>query len=205
MTGLYLPTICREKEMAVLRSAVAACSDGASAVVEITGDPGLGKSRLLSELEMLARAQGLTVLSDRCSAFERQRLLLLDVLQPAPHRQGQGHPTRHRAHQDVAQLLADATGGRGVLLCLDDLHWAGEATLELLHGLLRRPLGTPLILACSHRPRQSPGRLLASLQHPAPHYRVARLQLAPLDREACATLLGPEHTTEDRNRLCAAG
>ncbi|MEV4558388.1 LuxR C-terminal-related transcriptional regulator [Kitasatospora sp. NPDC049285] len=195
------PPTGRAHEMSLLRSAVTACADGASTVLEITGDPGLGKSTLLAELERLARAEGLTVLCDRSSAFERQRPLLLDLLRTA----AQEHPGRHGPRPDLARLLADADRGRGVLLCLDDLHWAGEATLGLLHDLLRRAPGTALILACGHRPRQSPARLLAALQHPAAPYRVLRVPLAPLDREACETLLGPGYTSDDRDRLCTAG
>ena len=69
------PLAGREHEMSVLRSAVTACTGGTSTVVEITGDPGLGKSRLLAELGDLARAEGLTVLSGRASEFEQQRSL----------------------------------------------------------------------------------------------------------------------------------
>ncbi|WP_035846871.1 helix-turn-helix transcriptional regulator [Kitasatospora azatica] len=250
------PLTGREHEMSVLESAVTACADGASTVIEIAGDPGLGKSALLAELEKLARAEGLTVLSDRSSAFEPRRPLVLDLLRTASPEQSGSHlprqglvprqatfaPSRRPArtlaapaespstsstrtsgrHAEsthrtplldgqnlpdaaLAQLLAAADRGRGVLLCLDDLHWAGEATLDLLHELLRAAPGTPLILACGHRPRQSPARLLAALQHPAAHYRVVRLPLAPLDREACETLLGPGHTRDQRDRLCTAG
>ncbi|EWM09987.1 ATP-binding protein [Kutzneria sp. 744] len=142
----------RDHEMSALRSAVTACAAGASIVVDITGDPGLGKSTLLAELSKLAQAKGLAVVTDPSPAFEN----------------GLG---------SVAELVAEADRGTGVLLCLDDLHSAGDHTLTLLHELLRRPPGTPLILACGHRPRQSPARLLASLLHPAPHYRVVRLPL----------------------------
>ncbi|GAA4993496.1 hypothetical protein GCM10025734_22550 [Kitasatospora paranensis] len=187
--------------MSVLRSAVTACADGASTVVEISGDPGLGKSTLLAELERLARAEGLTVPADCSGAFERRDPLVLDLLRtPAPE-----DPGRHRPHPDPARPLAAAGRGRAVLLCLDDLHRADASVLDPLHDLLRTAPGTPLLLACAHRPRQSPARLLAALQHPAAHYRVLRLPLAPLDWAACETVLGPEYTSDDRDRLCTAG
>ncbi|MDQ0938763.1 ATP-binding protein [Streptomyces sp. V1I1] len=44
------PLADREREEARLRLAVDACAEGRSTVVEVTGDPGLGKTRLLTEL-----------------------------------------------------------------------------------------------------------------------------------------------------------
>src|SRR5437762_153007 len=40
-------------------------------VVQVVGDPGIGKSRLLAELAHLATAEGRTVLSARAAEFER--------------------------------------------------------------------------------------------------------------------------------------
>jgi DNA-binding NarL/FixJ family response regulator len=231
------PLAGREQEMALLRSAVTACGEGASTVIEITGDPGLGKTRLLSELADLARAEGLAVLSGRASEFEQQRSfgvfadpirwcfghltqaeqgpldeemgVLLDLV--LPHRAG-SRPgrrprfldlERYRLHHAVGRLLADVGGNRGVLLCLDDLHWADEGAVALLHYLLRQPPRTPLILACGHRPRQAAAKLLASFQHAATDYRMERIPLSPLDRQACERLLGATHTAGRRDQLCA--
>ncbi|MFE9452200.1 AAA family ATPase [Streptomyces sp. NPDC006739] len=226
----------REQEMALLRSAVTACADGVSTVIEITGDPGLGKTRLLSELGALARAEGLTVLSGRASEFEQQRSfgvfadpirwclgqltgaghgplgeeasLLRDLVLPHGEASPAGHPSflaveHYRLHHAVGRLLADVGGERGLLLCLDDLHWADEGAMGLLHFLLRQPPATPLILACGHRPRQAPAKLLASFQHAVTGYRVERVPLSPLDRQACEHLLGTTHPPAHRDRLCA--
>ncbi|GLX51446.1 hypothetical protein Shyhy01_43960 [Streptomyces hygroscopicus subsp. hygroscopicus] len=231
------PLVGRERELAVLRSAVSACRDGVSTLVEITGDPGLGKTRLLSELADLAGSEGLTVLSGRASEFEPQRSFgvfvdpvrrcfgrrtaaehgpldddtaeLLDLVLPggAGAGSGPGRPRypeveRYRLYHAVGRLLADVAGERGVLLCLDDLHWADEGSLELLHHLLRQPPRTPLILACGHRPRQAAAKLLASFQHPPADYRVERLPLSPLDQRECRSLLGSVHPPRRRDRLC---
>ena len=229
------PLAGREQEMAVLRSAVTACAGGTSTIVEITGDPGLGKSRMLAELGDLARAEGLTVLSGRASEFEQQRSFgafadpirwcvgdlaerrpeildeetaaLLDLMLPRGAGPHPGRPRildveRYRLHHAFGRLLADADRGRGVLLCLDDLHWADEGSVELLHHLLRQPPGTALVLACGHRPRQAPAKLLASFHHATAGYRTARLPLPPLDRQACESLLGTRHTAAEREQLC---
>ncbi|MET9913369.1 AAA family ATPase [Streptomyces sp. NPDC006476] len=230
------PLVGREQEMALLRSAVTACREGASTVIEITGDPGLGKTRLLSELADLARAEGLAVLSGRASEFEQQRSfgvfadpirsclgrltqaeqgpldeemgVLLDLVLPHSTASHPGRPRfldleRYRLHHAVGRLVADVGGDRGILLCLDDLHWADEGSVALLHYLLRHPPRTPLILACGHRPRQAAAKLLASFQYAATDYRMERIPLSPLDRQACERLLGATHTVGQRDRLYA--
>lgn len=229
------PLVGREREMAVLRSAVTACADGLSTVVEITGDPGLGKTRLLSELGCLAAAEGLTVLSGRASEFEQQRSFgvfagpirwcfgrltesghqpldeettaLLDLVLPSgagrrPGQHGFAEVDRSQLHHAVGRLLTQVGRDRGILVCLDDLHWADEGSLELLHYLLRQPPRTPLILACGHRPRQAAAKLLASFPYAVADYRVEHLPLSPLDRSACRSLLSATHSPGRRDQLC---
>ncbi|MEV6948587.1 AAA family ATPase [Streptomyces sp. NPDC051172] len=227
------PLVGRETELAVLRSAVTACTNGVSTVVEITGDPGLGKTRLLSELGELAEAEGLTVLSGRASEFEQQRSFgvfaspirscfgrlqesrhgpldeetaaLLELVLPRGSRSGRhgfAEMDRSRLHHALGRLLTVVGQDRGILLCLDDLHWADEGSLELLHYLLRQPPGTPLLLACGLRPRQAAARLRASFRYAVADYRVERLPLSALDRQGCLSLLGATHPPARRDRLC---
>ncbi|MFF7947646.1 helix-turn-helix transcriptional regulator [Streptomyces griseorubiginosus] len=224
----------REQEMKLLRSAIVACADGDSTVIEITGDAGLGKTRLLAEMSYLAQSEGLSVLSGRASEFEQQRAFgafadpirwcagqlpddrrqnwseettaLLDLLSHCGAGVDQGQPRfpemeRYRLHHAVGQLLGDVGKTHGVLLCLDDLHWADECTLELLQFLLRQPPTTPLVLACGYRHRQAPSKLLASFQHAAPEYDMVHLPLSPLDQQACESLLSTVHPPDRREQL----
>jgi class 3 adenylate cyclase/tetratricopeptide (TPR) repeat protein len=50
-----LPLIGRDRELAVLRSSIAGARDGTGAIVELVGETGSGKSRLLAEARALAR------------------------------------------------------------------------------------------------------------------------------------------------------
>src|SRR5204862_672735 len=54
---LHLPLIGRDREMRVLAEGIGATGRGSGSVVEIVGEPGIGKSRLVQELR--ARAEGL--------------------------------------------------------------------------------------------------------------------------------------------------
>ena len=66
MAYLLCPVvICRDAEAGALRSALEAASRGAGAVVFLTGEAGIGKSRLAAELSAEARAAGVRVLTGR--------------------------------------------------------------------------------------------------------------------------------------------
>lgn len=60
------PFIGREKELAELQKRLNAAVSGECQFVVVSGEPGVGKTRLLDEIENLARARKLLVLHGRC-------------------------------------------------------------------------------------------------------------------------------------------
>ncbi|HMJ96827.1 MAG TPA: AAA family ATPase [Thermoleophilaceae bacterium] len=56
----------RAEELAALEAALGRAAEGRSAAVLLGGDAGMGKSRLVAEFELLARAQGAEVLVGEC-------------------------------------------------------------------------------------------------------------------------------------------
>jgi DNA-binding NarL/FixJ family response regulator len=221
----------RVREVQRLGEIVDRCVRGTPTVVEITGDPGLGKTRLLAEVAAYARERGLATLSGRASEYEQERPFgviaealgafpglpaarstmdpdarnLVDLVlssRAAPDvRAARTDVERFHLFGAVARLLEGA--GRA-LLCLDDLHWADDGTLELLRYLFRHPPGVPLILACAYRPRQAAPRLLACFPHVSDSFRTERLQLTPLPRRAAEAMLGSRVPTGQRERLYRA-
>ena len=63
-------------------------------------------------------------------------------------------------------LLELLARDRPLVVVLDDLHWADEASIELLRALLRRGPEAPVLLALAFRPGQAPARLSAALATP---------------------------------------
>lgn len=61
----------RAEELGVLDGALDCLDDGGSGALELTGEPGIGKTRLLSELAARADARGHTVLTGRATELER--------------------------------------------------------------------------------------------------------------------------------------
>ncbi len=65
-----LPLIGREHELEILRQALASARRGAGALIELIGETGAGKSRLLAEARKLG--EGMTVLRSTCEVVTRE-------------------------------------------------------------------------------------------------------------------------------------
>ena len=66
---------------------------------------------------------------------------------------------RYRLHRAVRELLETVADRAGLVLLLDDVHWADDGSVELLGYLLRHPPRGPVLLAVACRPRQASRRL----------------------------------------------
>jgi DNA-binding SARP family transcriptional activator len=95
--------------------------------------------------------------------------------------------TTQRMLREAVQALEALAERRPVVLVLEDLHWADEATLELLSVLVRRPRPARLMVVGTYRPDEGPVQALA---HEACGRRAAEeLALAPLDARAVGAAL----------------
>ena len=88
-----------------------------------------------------------------------------------------------------------------VVLVLDDLHWADDASIELLSALLRRPPDAPVLLALAFRPGSAPERLTAALAAPL----ARRLGLGPLSETEAVALLGSDVDSLSATAICRHG
>ncbi|MFJ7207154.1 AAA family ATPase [Streptomyces sp. NPDC098789] len=115
---------------------------------------------------------------------------------------------RFSLHRAVARLLGalggEHGGGRGLLIALDDLHWADPASLELLDHLVRHPLRAPVTIVVARRDRQTSPSLAAALTRGADTGAVLRLDLGPLDERVCVEHLAPGLPPARAARLYAA-
>lgn len=66
------PLVGRVAEMRTLHAALGAVREGATAAISVTGEPGIGKTRLLREAALQAEALGLQVLDGRGTELERE-------------------------------------------------------------------------------------------------------------------------------------
>ncbi|HEX6938851.1 MAG TPA: AAA family ATPase, partial [Longimicrobiales bacterium] len=107
--------------------------------------------------------------------------------QPSPPLQPEAE--KRRAFEALAAWLAGLAAERPVLVVLEDVHWADEATLEWLHHAARRAAGQPLALLASYRGEEA-GEPLGRLVEALRRQRLAvELPLGPLSREDVGAML----------------
>jgi DNA-binding SARP family transcriptional activator len=146
----------RERELSELLGALEDALSGRGRLVLLAGEPGSGKSRLADELALRASAHGARVLVGRCweaggapaywpwvqalraldsGAAEADLAPLLSEIRQPSLVESEG--ARFRLFEAATVLLHAAASDRPLLLVLDDLHAADEASLLLLEFIAR--------------------------------------------------------------------
>ncbi|NEA28006.1 ATP-binding protein, partial [Actinomadura bangladeshensis] len=100
------------------------------------------------------------------------------------------HVARYQLHRTVRHLLEDLAEPSGLVLILDDLHWADDATIELLDHLVRHPPRARVLVAVAYRPAQASPRLMALVDAAGP--QGVRVTVDPLTQSEVRELLGPD-------------
>ena len=108
---------------------------------------------------------------------------------------------RYRLHAAARRMLEWLANRRPTVICLDDVHWADEASLELLSHLLRHTPGAPLLLAVAFRSGQAPARVSDSLAEAELHGGLERIVLQALTESETAELIGERTRTGEKGAL----
>jgi predicted ATPase len=154
------PVRGRAAELEVIDREVAAVANGRGGVLVLEGPPGIGKSRLLAEVEVRARRCGVRTLFGQ--AFEYQQSvpfysLFTATLHADPpigdaealRRLGGSVDLRYWVVHDLRAAIRAAAARQPLAILLEDIHWADNATLLALRSWPRRR--TPRWGGCSRR------------------------------------------------------
>jgi len=181
-----LPTgdgfINREQERLDIRMMLDRAMTGAGGMLFLGGGPGIGTSRLASEVAGEATSKGWLVLSGRCAeegsapyapfreilaaavAASTTRSLqeaakdngpLISQLVPNLRQKVRGMAApaeipadklRERLFHSIFDFLSDVRGTKPLLIVLDDLQWADNATVLLLRDLAERVGGSHMVV-----------------------------------------------------------
>lgn len=212
----------RRTELEMLNAVLTDPGRGDYRVVQIVGEQGIGKTRLVSEACRDAERRRYLVFSGRSAELEGGEPfgVLVDALDdylaslerrdlerieseldqlawvfPAMARLvDRPHELlateRYRAHRAVRGLLEVLGTRQPMVLALDDVHWADEASREFLSYLARRPPKGPVVIVLCFRPAQLQGPLAAALDASTMSGGSLRLDLGPLTSDEADELMG---------------
>jgi class 3 adenylate cyclase/tetratricopeptide (TPR) repeat protein len=174
-------------------------------LVTVVGDPGVGKSRLVSEA--LARIDA-RVVRGRCLSYG-DGITYWPVVEVV--KQLGSVPNDEQAARAIRALLGEADAVSGIdeiawafrklleeqaplVVCFDDIQWGEETFLDLIESIALLSTGAPLLLVCMARPELLDRR---------PGWPVT-LRLEPLAQEEAGELVGQAVPEEVRQRIVRA-
>jgi DNA-binding SARP family transcriptional activator len=183
----------RDRELEELAAALDDAAAGRGRLFLISGEPGVGKTRLADELASRAKDLAIGVLWGRCSKRPGAPPYWpwTQALEPL----GAGLPAlegaldeseRFRLHVEVAAALQEHAEQRPFLVVLDDLHRADESSLLMLEFLAGEIAEMHVAIVGTYvESGDAPAELAALADHTAHH----RLRLGPLTVEDVARFL----------------
>ena len=184
----------RAEQLALLNQALTAVADGGRGrTVLVMGEAGIGKTALLRRFSDRA-AGSARVLWAPCDHLFIPRPLgpFLDLAGEAGGPLAARMGGAARPYDVAAALLAELGSGGTAVVVLEDVHWADEASLDVIRLLARRIQAVPALLVLSYRDdvldRSHPLRLV--LGDLSGGGQVTRVELAGLSRSAVAMPAG---------------
>lgn len=203
--------IGRKQEWGRLREAWSSIQKGRAGMFVISGEAGIGKSRLSSELMQWTKRQGIVTAFAQCYPMEEnlsfapvvawlrtpeiqaelgmlaplwknELARLMPEMETRTAEAGEKKWQKQRLFEAVAKGLLGS--GKPRLLVLDDAQWSDRETLEFVQYLMRYAAGSPLMLLATARVEE------LDANHSLQRLRAAlqarkqfhELELNPLDR-----------------------
>ncbi len=181
----------RDRELTRVTLLLDAALAGDGRLVLCTGEAGIGKTRLAEEAAASAAARGVPVAWARAAdqgSLPPYGLWQLVLDEPAVRGAGDdpsrtdlwsrvfgaerpaladgadsGSAQRFALFAEVRRRLARAAEPGGLLVVLDDLQWADEASAVLLADVVRQLRGTPILVLATYRESAASGEVSAGL------------------------------------------
>jgi class 3 adenylate cyclase/tetratricopeptide (TPR) repeat protein len=230
----------RRNELQQLQQHWATAQQATGQLVLLSGEPGVGKTRLAQDVVAYAQKSGATILRGGCYEYEATTpyLPFVEAFREWTHRQSPEQlrralgttateiakfapevelklgalpinpplspsEDRMRLFDNAARFLQSLAAEHGLLVFVDDVHWADQGTLSLLHYLLRHLRNDRVLFLVAYREIElDRAHPLASALVEWNRERVGtRIALGRLTRAdtgtLLATLFGVENVSDD--------
>jgi len=240
--GLTSSLVGRANEVKQLESCLRQLQAGEGQIVFLSGEAGLGKTRLVSELKRSAIGEAVSWMEGNCVSFGRSisyypfadairnwlhiaeddppdaarekvrlaldalfgdsgqpeesvrsmaTLLSLDASAGDAAEAADPEDVRRAIEQTVQAVVRQMAGGQPLVLCIEDLHWADRASVELAQVILQCTQSEPVMLLCVTRSMHDGNiQQLGALAKKDYGDRVTEIVLSPLSSDAGKELLG---------------
>jgi DNA-binding SARP family transcriptional activator/tetratricopeptide (TPR) repeat protein len=208
--------IGRDRELSIAEQALCDVAAGRSRTLIVAGAPGIGKSSLVTAITVRAKKLSWCVGHGSSAPVEgawpyapviealagvcRQHPTLLDGL--PDHQREQlnralagaenswtGASSHQRLYVAAAELVRRASATSALLLTIDDVHDADDASLRLLHYLARSASDLRVCIVFTHRPAPMSETLAHTRQSLLDRYQAVELKLGPLAADDIAVLI----------------
>jgi DNA-binding CsgD family transcriptional regulator/tetratricopeptide (TPR) repeat protein len=220
MISRATPLVGRDHVLTFFDGVLSELKRGGCRFVEVVGEPGIGKTRVLREVCRLARMRRIPAWYGRAEELESDQAfgvvvdavddhLSASVLDELDHldsvrcaqvlpavadllgldRGGDHDTERHPVQRAMRALLAAHADPDGLLLVLDDMHWADESSVALVETLLRAAPSAPMLLVTASRPGQLPASLSIAFDAAVQDGTASHVTLDPLTVDDTQTLL----------------
>ncbi len=199
----------RSEQLSALADSLDAVIDeSAGRLVLVGGEAGVGKTVLLREFCDRKR-ESARILWGACEGLLTPGPLgpLFDVAEVTRGELEELVSSGARPHQVTAALIRELPRGRATVLVLEDVHWADEATLDVLRLLGRKVEAVPALILVTYRDdeldRDHPLRIVVG--ELATRRAVERLEVEPLSPAAVARLADPHGIDADELHRTTGG
>ncbi len=157
----------RIRELETLQSCLSQVIQGKGRTVMISGEAGIGKTKLTEELGRLARMTNCRFLVGRCLPHATAPYLpFRDALQGLATKDPLVEGTPGDALFAIREELGKGSQTQPLILVLEDLHWADTATVQVIHFLSRNISCMRVMIVGTYRPEDISFEVAEGLYHP---------------------------------------
>ena len=191
-TSFVMKLLERESYLAELETALAQAAAGVGCVALVSGEAGIGKTSLVEAFARRHHASKPVYWGTCDSLFTPRPFGPVHDMAAQLDKNLPALLASESQHAAIFPLVLSALQRQISILVFEDVHWADEATLDLLRFLGRRIMRTPTLLLMTYRDDELSSqhplrRVLGDLASPS---SARRLLLKPLSENGIRALVG---------------